>query len=144
MIHRIIWISWKLFIISISLHLFSLNLVKSENNNSIIEENGDHNNSSHHQGIQYADTHEASVGNSDTHEILDGNYDSNGFPLEVRLNQTSIEIKEELQRELEQFQRMLDELTRRIKAITNSANKYMINVLFIIICMLSFNLFIYV
>ncbi|CAH8586325.1 unnamed protein product [Schistosoma intercalatum] len=123
--HRNIWI-----IIFISLQLLSLKRIKSEensnNNNGSTEENGDHNDSSPNPVVFH--------GNS-THDEL--------YEYEL-LNQASNEMKEELRKELQQLQQILDELTRKLKPIPNSANTYMMNILFMSICIISLNLFIYV
>ncbi|CAH8604156.1 unnamed protein product [Schistosoma curassoni] len=123
--HRNIWI-----IIFISLQLLSLKSIKSEensnNNNGSTEENGDHHDSSPYPVVFH--------GNS-THDEL--------YEYEL-LNQASNEMKEELRKELEQFQKILDELTRKLRSIPNSANTYMMNILFMSICIISLNLFIYV
>lgn len=123
--HRNIWI-----IIFISLQLLSLKSIKSEensnNNNGSTEENGDHNDSSPNPVVFH--------GNS-THEVYE--YDE-------LLNQASNEMKEELRKELQQLQQILDELTRKLRSIPNSANTYMMNILFMSICIISLNLFIYV
>ncbi|CAH8601900.1 unnamed protein product [Schistosoma bovis] len=122
--HRNIWI-----IIFISLQLLSLKLIKSEeisNNNKSTEEGGDHNDSYPNPVVFH--------GNS-THEVYE--YDE-------LLNQASNEMKEELRKELQQLQQILDELTRKLRSIPNSANTYMMNILFMSICIISLNLFIYV
>ncbi|CAH8577187.1 unnamed protein product [Schistosoma mattheei] len=121
--HRNIWI-----IIFISLQLLSLKRIKSEenSNNRSTEGNGDHHDSSPYPVVF--------SGNST---------DDEHYEYEL-LNQASNEMKEELRKELEQFQQILDELTRRLRSIPNSANTYMMNILFMSICIISLNLFIYV
>ncbi|CAH8614187.1 unnamed protein product [Schistosoma haematobium] len=102
-------------IIFISLQLLSLKRIKSEEN------------SNNNNGIVFH-------GNSTDDEL---------YEYEL-LNQASNEMKEELRKELEQFQQILDELTRKLRSIPNSANTYMMNILFMSICIISLNLFIYV
>ncbi|CAH8604707.1 unnamed protein product [Schistosoma margrebowiei] len=125
--HRIIWI-----IISISLQLFSLKCIKSEensnnnNNNKSIEENGDYNDSSPYPVV-----------------FNRNSTDDEHYEYEL-LNEVSNEMKEELRKEFQQFQQILDELTRKLRSIPNSANTYMMNILFMSICIISLNLFIYV
>ncbi|CAH8642885.1 unnamed protein product [Schistosoma rodhaini] len=125
MIQTINWIIWKLFIIYISLHLFTLNLINSED----VSSNTDHRNSSP---------------DSVNHEVFNANLDPNGpFKFEIS-NETSIEINEELGEELHEIQRLLNELGRRIRETPNSANKYMKNELLISSCIIiTLNLFIF-
>ncbi|XP_018652921.1 surface membrane antigen [Schistosoma mansoni] len=136
MIQTMNWIVWKLFIIYISLDLFSLKLVNSEeNSNSIItDEDYDHYNSSLDSSNNVKHSQEAFHRNSDP----------DGFPEYEFLNETSIEIKEELGQELHQLQLILDELSRRIRATPNSANKYMKNEFLMSSCIvITLNLFIF-